>query len=263
MLGPGPVLPEIDGLPGAEQQPPASERQGEGGAGEGRADVGGHVIGTFVVMAIGAQIAPAADRSHALLGHEGLQVSGQIDQHPRVSVFVDGERAGGVQTGQVGQAGGQTTGSDLAINGGADVGEALAAGVKAELVQALAQHLRFGAVLPHSITRWGPKQAETVKLRYVGTIAGEIRSGTALMFHPEVNAIFKAVIDSRSGTPAFKRVPVLARAGRGAVADATARSLSSARSQCAVPEIREQSLCGFSRIESAVAVQMNGAVFLL
>ena len=45
MLGPGPVLPEIDGLPGAEQQPPSSERQGEGGAGEGRADVGGHVIG--------------------------------------------------------------------------------------------------------------------------------------------------------------------------------------------------------------------------
>ena len=45
MLGPGPVLPEIDRLPGAEQQPPSSERQGEGGAGEGSADVGGHVIG--------------------------------------------------------------------------------------------------------------------------------------------------------------------------------------------------------------------------
>ncbi len=45
MLGPGPVLPEIDGLPGAEQQPTSSKRQGEGGAGEGRADVGGHVIG--------------------------------------------------------------------------------------------------------------------------------------------------------------------------------------------------------------------------
>ena len=45
MLALGPVLPELDGLPGAEQQPPAAERQGEGGAGEGRADVGGHVIG--------------------------------------------------------------------------------------------------------------------------------------------------------------------------------------------------------------------------
>ena len=54
MLAPGPVLPEIDRLPGAEQQPPSSERQGEGGAGEGRADMGGHVIGALVVVAIGA-----------------------------------------------------------------------------------------------------------------------------------------------------------------------------------------------------------------
>ena len=50
------------------------------------------------------------------------------------------------------------------------------------------------------------------------------------MFYPEVNAIFKAVIDSRSGTPAFKRVPVLVRSGRGAVADGVAGSLLSARS---------------------------------
>jgi hypothetical protein len=47
------------------------------------------------------------------------------------------------------------------------------------------------------------------------------------MFYPEVNAIFKAVIDSRSGTPAFKRVPVLVRSGRGAGADGVARSFSS------------------------------------
>ncbi len=40
----------------------------------------------------------------------------------------------------------------------------------------------------------------------------EIRSGAALMIYPEVSAIIRAVIDSRSGTPAFKRVPVLVRA---------------------------------------------------
>jgi len=142
MVSPGPVLPEIDGLPGAEQQPTISERQGEGGAGEGRADVGGHVIGALVVVAIGAQFAPAADRSHPLLGHQGLQVGGQIDQHPRVGVFVDGQRTRGVQTGQVGQAIGQPAGPDLPIKGGADVGEAFAPGVEAELVQALAQHRR-------------------------------------------------------------------------------------------------------------------------
>jgi hypothetical protein len=32
--------------------------------------------------------------------------------------------------------------------------------------------------------------------------------GAALMFYPEVNAIFSAKIESRSGTPAYKRVPV-------------------------------------------------------
>jgi anaerobic selenocysteine-containing dehydrogenase len=72
-------------------------------------------------------------------------------------------------------------------------------------------------------------QGEAGELQNVEIIPGEIRSGAALMFYPEVNAIFKAVIDSRSGTPAFKRVPVLVRGGMGAVADAAAGSLSSAR----------------------------------
>jgi hypothetical protein len=65
-------------------------------------------------------------------------------------------------------------------------------------------------------------QEEAGELQNVEIISGEIRAGAALMFYPEVNAIFKAVIDSRSGTPAFKRVPVLVRAERGAVADAAA-----------------------------------------
>jgi hypothetical protein len=29
------------------------------------------------------------------------------------------------------------------------------------------------------------------------------------MFYPEVNEIFKAKIDKRSGTPAYKRVPII------------------------------------------------------
>jgi hypothetical protein len=46
-------------------------------------------------------------------------------------------------------------------------------------------------------------------------IPGEIRSGAVLMCSPEVYTTYKAVIDSRSSTPSFKRVPVLVRAGRG------------------------------------------------
>ena len=40
-------------------------------------------------------------------------------------------------------------------------------------------------------------------------VYGEVRRSAALMFYPEVNVIFDAPVDSRCGTPAFKRVPVL------------------------------------------------------
>ena len=40
-------------------------------------------------------------------------------------------------------------------------------------------------------------------------VYGEVRRGAALMFYPEVNVIFDAPLESRCGTPAFKRVPVL------------------------------------------------------
>jgi molybdopterin-dependent oxidoreductase alpha subunit len=46
------------------------------------------------------------------------------------------------------------------------------------------------------------------ELAQVEVIYGNIRHGAAMMFYPEVNAIFKAAVDPRSGTPAFKRVPV-------------------------------------------------------
>lgn len=50
-------------------------------------------------------------------------------------------------------------------------------------------------------------QAEAGKLENVEVIYGAVRQGAALMFFPEVNAIFKARTETRSGTPAFKRVP--------------------------------------------------------
>ncbi len=51
-------------------------------------------------------------------------------------------------------------------------------------------------------------QGDAGKLENVEIIFGAVRSGSGLMFYPEVNVIFKARIDKRSGTPAFKRVPV-------------------------------------------------------
>ncbi len=51
-------------------------------------------------------------------------------------------------------------------------------------------------------------QGDAGTLENVEIICGDIRAGAAMMFYPEVNVIFKAKIDQRSGTPAYKRVPV-------------------------------------------------------
>ncbi|MGK7932979.1 MAG: FdhF/YdeP family oxidoreductase [Microcystaceae cyanobacterium] len=46
------------------------------------------------------------------------------------------------------------------------------------------------------------------ELHNVEIICGGMREGTAFMFYPEANVLFKAKIDSQSGTPAYKRVPI-------------------------------------------------------
>ncbi|MDJ0533007.1 MAG: FdhF/YdeP family oxidoreductase [Xenococcaceae cyanobacterium MO_207.B15] len=52
--------------------------------------------------------------------------------------------------------------------------------------------------------RGNASQLENIEIIY-----GAIRPGAALMFYPEVNVIFNPPKESRCGTPAFKRVPVL------------------------------------------------------
>ncbi len=51
------------------------------------------------------------------------------------------------------------------------------------------------------------------QMQAVEIIFGNVKSGTALMFYPEVNDIIRPLVDPRSGTPAYKRVPVLVHAG--------------------------------------------------
>jgi molybdopterin-dependent oxidoreductase alpha subunit len=64
--------------------------------------------------------------------------------------------------------------------------------------------VRLGAAEHSFVTvRGNAGEMENVEVIY-----GAVRLGAALMFYPEVNAIFSAKIESRSGTPAYKRVPV-------------------------------------------------------
>jgi molybdopterin-dependent oxidoreductase alpha subunit len=51
-------------------------------------------------------------------------------------------------------------------------------------------------------------QGDAGQLEQVEIIFGEVRSGAALMFYPEVNVIFQAHTDPKSGIPAYKRVSV-------------------------------------------------------
>ena len=55
-------------------------------------------------------------------------------------------------------------------------------------------------------------QGEAGSLEAIEVIPGTIRCGAALMFYPEANVLMRAEVDPVSGTPAFKRVPVLVRA---------------------------------------------------
>jgi molybdopterin-dependent oxidoreductase alpha subunit len=54
-------------------------------------------------------------------------------------------------------------------------------------------------------------QGEAGRLDGIELIPGSIRRGAGLMFYPEANVLMRAVSDPESGTPAFKRVPVLLR----------------------------------------------------
>ena len=54
-------------------------------------------------------------------------------------------------------------------------------------------------------------QGEVGQLDGIELIPGSVRRGAALMFYPEANVLMRAVSDPESGTPAFKRVPVLLR----------------------------------------------------
>ncbi len=51
-------------------------------------------------------------------------------------------------------------------------------------------------------------QGNAGKMENVEVIYGAVRQGAAVMFYPEVNTIFNPLIEKRSGTPAYKRVPV-------------------------------------------------------
>ncbi len=54
-------------------------------------------------------------------------------------------------------------------------------------------------------------QGDASRLDDIVIIPGSIRRSAALKFYLEANVLMDAVVDPASGTPAFKRLPVVVR----------------------------------------------------
>ena len=76
-----PMLPQKDPLPGAEGEPPAEDRDAEGGGGEGRLDVRGHVVGSF----------DGVGEERVVRRHQPLEPGVEVAARGRVGVLLDGE----------------------------------------------------------------------------------------------------------------------------------------------------------------------------
>ena len=87
-------------------------------------------------------------------------------------------------------------GSDLALFVGIQKVLLERGWVRYDYLQAYTEHQRVSV------------RGDAGQLDGIEIIFGAVRSGAALMFYPEANGLMKARIEPRSGTPAYKRVPV-------------------------------------------------------
>ena len=95
------MLPEIDRLPGAQEHSAVVNTQAHGLGGERCADMGWHVVITFVVVQVTATSTVRSARPSAVLRHHGIHPGRQIFQDPWIGIFIDGEAAAGVQAGEM------------------------------------------------------------------------------------------------------------------------------------------------------------------
>ena len=112
------MLPEVHGLPGAQQQLSSTDAQAEGLAGECCSDMGRHVIRSFVVMEIAAVFWNG-------IRHPCIQVL----QNPWISVLVDREACARVQAREVQYALVKACVADPGVQPTVQTGEALPRGL--------------------------------------------------------------------------------------------------------------------------------------
>ena len=144
LVGDRPVFPQVDALPHTHQQAAVLDAQAQGLAGQGRADVGGHVVIALVVMGVANPVAKAIGGAIAVLGNQRLHPGGQVVQHPRVRVLVDRQAGAGVQAAQVQHAQVDARCRNPLVELAIEPGETLALGAYLQLMQGLLHGRRVG-----------------------------------------------------------------------------------------------------------------------
>ena len=89
-----PVFPDEDSLPGPQLTAPFIDRDAEGGLGQDRADVRGHVVGAFEVV----------DELRIAVRHEPFGEVFEIPPYGRVGVLADDQRRAGVLDEEIAQS---------------------------------------------------------------------------------------------------------------------------------------------------------------
>ena len=102
------MLPEIDRLPGAQEQSSVVNTQAHGLGGECCADMGWHVVITFVVVQVTATSTVWSARPSSVLRHHGIHPGRQVFEDPWIGILIDGQAAAGVQAGEMHHPGDQS-----------------------------------------------------------------------------------------------------------------------------------------------------------
>jgi len=144
LVGNRPVLPQVDALPHAHQQATLLDAQAQGLAGQGRADVGGHVVIALIVMGIANPVAKAIGGAVAVLGNQRIHPGGQVVEHSRVRVLVDRQAGTGVQAAEVQHAQVDVRYGNPLVELAIEPGEALAMGAHLQVMQDLLHGRRVG-----------------------------------------------------------------------------------------------------------------------
>jgi hypothetical protein len=80
------MFEQVDALPAAPRQPPVDQRDRELHLGQRRAEVSGHIIGTFVIMLVG----------RGIFGRYPGEIRFKVAPHLRRRIFLDQQRRGGM-----------------------------------------------------------------------------------------------------------------------------------------------------------------------